>query len=250
MFCTLCGATNSNDKRTCVRCGASLQSDNALDTPSATGAVQTSGKAIASLICGLLFFIFPVAIVAVILGHLSLSDIRKSGGRLIGNGMAIAGLVLGYMGLAAIPFILIIAAIAIPNLLRSRMAANEASAVGSLRTISTGEVVYNSTYANGFSPSLQSLGGAGGLATCDHAELIDPILATGTKSGYAFSYTPTDPVATAVQGCASPGATGYSVTADPVNRGTTGQRGFYTDQSAVIRFDPDGTASPESAPLR
>ena len=130
MFCTLCGATNSNDKKTCVRCGASLQSDGALDPPVATGAVQSSGKAIASLICGLLFFIFPVAIVAVILGHHSLSDIRKSGGRLIGNGMAIAGLVLGYMGLAAIP-LMIIAAIAIPNLLRSRMAANEASAVGS-----------------------------------------------------------------------------------------------------------------------
>ena len=53
----------------------------------------------------------------------------------MGDGMAIAGLVLGYIGFAAIPFILIIAAIAIPNLLRARMAANEASAVGSLRTI-------------------------------------------------------------------------------------------------------------------
>lgn len=250
MFCTLCGATNSNDKKTCIRCGASLQSDGAIDVPGATGSVQNSGKAIASLICGLLFFIFPVAIIAVILGHLSLSDIRKSGGRLIGNGIAIAGLVLGYMGLAAIPFILIIAAIAIPNLLRSRMAANEASAVGSLRTINTVEVVYNSTYANGFSPNLETLGGTGGLATCDHAELIDPVLEAGAKGGYTFSYAPADTVANAAQGCASPGVTGYSVSADPVTRGTTGQRGFYTDQSGVIRFDPNGTASPESAPLQ
>src|SRR5437879_12596996 len=93
--------------------------------------------AIASLICCILFFFLPSAIVAIIMGHLSLSDIRRSAGRLGGRGMAIAGLVLGYTGLAIIP-VLIIAAIAIPNLLRARMAANEASAVGSLRTIKIG----------------------------------------------------------------------------------------------------------------
>src|SRR5713226_7615525 len=78
----------------------------------------------------------PAAIVAVIMGHLSLSDIQKSAGRLGGKGMAIAGLVLGYLGLSFIP-IVIIAAIAIPNLLRAKMAANEASAVASLRTYNT-----------------------------------------------------------------------------------------------------------------
>ena len=61
----------------------------------------------------------------------------------MGDGMAIAGLVLGYIGFAAIPFILIIAAIAIPNLLRARMAANEASAVGSLRTINVAALSYS-----------------------------------------------------------------------------------------------------------
>lgn len=123
MFCTLCGASNADNKQNCFRRGAPLREgisieQGALDT-AVLGPVETSGKAIASLICGVLFFIFPVAIAAVVLGHLSFSDICKSGGRLVGNGIATAGLILGYMGLAAVPFILIIAAIAIPNLLRS-----------------------------------------------------------------------------------------------------------------------------------
>jgi len=73
---------------------------------------ETSGKAIGSLVCGLLFFFPPSAILAVIMGHLSLSEIRRSAGRLGGRGVAIAGLVLGYAGLSFIP-VLIIAAIAI-----------------------------------------------------------------------------------------------------------------------------------------
>lgn len=251
MFCTLCGASDADNKQNCVRCGASLREPDPTAAPGtptsrATGPVQTSGKAIASLICGLLFFVFPAAIVAVILGHLSLSDIRKSGGRLVGNGMATAGLVLGYMGLAAIPFILIIAAIAIPNLLRARMAANEASAVGSLRTINTAEMSYAATYNNGFSPDLATLGGT--VATCAHAELIDPTLASGIKSGYAFSYGPSEPSRAPAKVCATPGFGAYGASADPITRGTTGQRSFFTDQTAIIRFDPIGPANVDSAP--
>src|ERR1043165_9589779 len=84
--------------------------------------------------------------------------------------------------LIVVAIILIIAAIAIPNLLRSRIAANEASAVGSLRTLNTAEVTYNSTYPNvGFACTLAAMG-AGGSAT--GAGLIDAVLASGTKSGY------------------------------------------------------------------
>src|SRR3989454_4059184 len=80
--------------------------------------------------------------------------------------------------LIVVAIILIIAAIAIPNLLRSRMAANEASAVGSLRTIVTSNVTYSSTYGNSFAPTLPTLGGApGALATCNGAQLIDNVLA-------------------------------------------------------------------------
>src|SRR2546425_3047508 len=93
--------------------------------------------------------------------------------------------------LIVVAIILIIAAIAIPNLLRSRMAANEASAVGSLRTIVTSNVTYSSTYGNSFAPTLPTLGGApGALATCNGAQLIDNVLAAAPsqKSGYTFTY--------------------------------------------------------------
>jgi len=114
----------------------------------ATAPAETSGKATASLISGIAAYVvapFIGAIAAVVLGHLGLSEIKKSAGRLKGDGMAIAGLVLGYLQIAGLPFILIIAAIAIPNLLRPKMAANEASAVGSLRTITTASAAASST---------------------------------------------------------------------------------------------------------
>src|SRR5277367_3433053 len=90
--------------------------------------------------------------------------------------------------LIVVAIILIIAAIAIPNLLRSRMAANEASAVGSIRTINTAAISYNSTYGNGFPPSLSAVGTTGTAAvSCTNAELIDSVLTGGAKSGYNFT---------------------------------------------------------------
>ncbi len=90
--------------------------------------------------------------------------------------------------LIVVAIILIIAAIAIPNLLRSKMAANEASAVGSLRTIVTSDVTYSSTYGNGFSPTIDVLGGVP-PATCNAAVLIDNVLAVvHQKSGYNFAF--------------------------------------------------------------
>lgn len=139
--CAYCAEAIPEDAQFCQFCGSNLA---ALGTPvAATGSagvvapeqVHTSGKAIASLICGIFFFVFPSAIIAIILGHLSYSEIGRSLGRIRGKGLALAGLILGYLGISFIP-ILIIAAIAIPNLLRARMAANEASAVGSLRSYS------------------------------------------------------------------------------------------------------------------
>jgi type II secretory pathway pseudopilin PulG len=222
--------------------------------------VPTSGKAIASLVCGIFTIFLPASIAAIILGHLSLSDIRKSAGRLGGRGVAIAGLVLGYAGIVLIPLIFMIAAIAIPNLLRAKMAANEASAVGSLRTISVAAITYESEYENGFPSTLEALEGMpGAKADCNHAGLLDRTLAYGPKFGYIFTYTPkypdgsTEPVISpraAAKGCTSGGASGYSVTADPVRRGSTGRRSFYADQTGVIRYSNDGeSATADSPPL-
>ena len=131
--------------------------------------------------------------------------------------------------LIVVAIILIIAAIAIPNLLRSRMAANEASAVGSLRTLNTAEITYNTTYPSvGFACSLNSLAppSSGTSATSSAAGLIDSTLASGNKSGYSFS----------VGNCNGTPKNSYQYTAAPLSPGTTGQRYFCTDTSGVIQY--------------
>jgi len=137
--------------------------------------------------------------------------------------------------LIVVAIILIIAAIAIPNLLRSKMAANEASAVGSLRTINTASVAYSTTYGQ-YPTNLSNLQ-TNGAATSTNADLIDTVLGSGTKSGFTFAFH------------ANATNTGYSITATPVNIGVTGQRGFFTDQSGVIRADTSGNATTSSTPI-
>jgi type IV pilus assembly protein PilA len=147
--------------------------------------------------------------------------------------------------LIVVAIILIIAAIAIPNLLRSRMAANEASAVGSIRTMNTAAISFYSTYGDGFPPDITSIGTAagGGAATCKNAQFIDEVLTAGTKSGYTFKLLPgTTVVTTTPVGCTTGFSDGYGVIATPVTVGTTGQRSFCSDGSGVIRYDATGAA--------
>ena len=142
--------------------------------------------------------------------------------------------------LIVVAIILIIAAIAIPNLLRSRMAANEASAVGSLRTLNTAAVTYSSTYPSvGYPATLGALAPSS-PASSAAADMVDSVLAGGTKSGYAFSWT---------AGAGTP-QTGYSINANAVAQGTSGTRGFYTDQSGVIRYSAANGATSASSPLQ
>ena len=158
--------------------------------------------------------------------------------------MAIAGLILGYSGVALIPFILIIAAIAIPNLLRARIAANQASAVGSLRTLNVAAITYNSTYNQGYPPGIAALGPPAGSATPDAnaAGLIDEVLATGTKSGYVFTYS-------AGERDAQGRVQSYAIHADPIKPGNTGQNHYFTDQTGVIRQETDRPANEQSPPI-
>ena len=139
--------------------------------------------------------------------------------------------------LIVVAIILIIAAIAVPNLLRSRMAANEASAVGSLRTINTAEVTYASTYpAIGYT-GLAALGGPVGCQPSQlFACIVDPALsqAPNTKSGFVFTG-----VETVV---ANQPSVAYVSTAIPQTCGTSGIRTFFSDASFVIRYD--GTGAP------
>jgi type IV pilus assembly protein PilA len=143
--------------------------------------------------------------------------------------------------LIVVAIILVIAAIAIPSLIRSKMAANESSAVGTLRTINTASVSYASSYGVGYPAALSDLAPSTSPSSTA-ADLVDAVVVTGIKSGYTFSYAP-----------GAAGASGeiltYSITADPIAPGSSGQRGFFTDQSLVIRVNATGTASSTDPPI-
>ena len=147
--------------------------------------------------------------------------------------------------LIVVAIILIIAAIAIPNLLRARMSANESSAVASIRTANSAEVTYNTAYPTiGFAPALVNLGGALGAAcvpSSTTACLIDSVLANNGnpagsgKSGYSF---------TSGTGTVGGGINiGYTVVTVPLTINQTGIRAFCTEEDAVVRVDPAGVCS-------
>ena len=137
--------------------------------------------------------------------------------------------------LIVVAIILIIAAIAIPNLLRARIAANESSAVASLRTLNTAQVTYQSSFPTvGFANALTSLGPTGAVpcvpistAAC----LIDGVLAAATaapgKSGYIFAVSQT-------------ATTNYEVETSPITAGQTGVRTFCAVEDAVLRLGAPG----------
>jgi type IV pilus assembly protein PilA len=157
--------------------------------------------------------------------------------------------------LIVVAIILIIAAIAIPNLLRSKMAANEAAAVASLRTLNTSAILYSTTFST-LPSDLASMGPdatTGNAPTASGADLIDSVLAGGingakpaaaakvaTKSGYTITYAATGTPATT-----------YTITAVPVSYNGTGFRSFFTDQTGVIRADSSGSgaATVSSTPI-
>ncbi len=143
--------------------------------------------------------------------------------------------------LIVVAIILIIAAIAIPNLLSARMSANEASAVGSVRSLHTACLTYSTTYGTGFPAALANLGPAVN-ATAASADLIDAVLVTGTKSGYDFFYAAGAPDASGVINT-------YTLNANPSAPGQSGVRYFFTDQSGLITFAVGGPAAATDVPI-
>jgi type IV pilus assembly protein PilA len=146
--------------------------------------------------------------------------------------------------LIVVAIILIIASIAIPNLLRARMSANEASAVAAVRTINTAQISYNSAYPTvGFANSLAQLGGTScAPPTSASSCLIDTQLASGAKSGYSFT----------ISGVAGTPASTYQVIASPITPNQTGVRYFCSFADAVPRTSSTAITScdPTVAPLQ
>jgi prepilin-type N-terminal cleavage/methylation domain-containing protein len=147
--------------------------------------------------------------------------------------------------------IVIIAAISLPRLLRSRAVAGDASAVNTLRILSNAQLSYSSTFGQGFSTDLDSLGPppAGEAPSPAGADLVDGLMAgrfSGdpnrfTRSGYLFVYT---------AGSASPPVMEYTISGDPVARGTSGIKSYFIDHTGIVRVNPDGTATAADPPLR
>jgi len=139
--------------------------------------------------------------------------------------------------LIVVAIILVIAAIAIPNLMKSRIAANEASAVGSLRALNTSEVTYSTTY-NAYTCTLAALGPPSGSSTPSSAAagIIDATLASGAKSGYSFTAGTCNVSGTGI-------TTSYQWLADPSSPGTSGSRHFCTDDTFNIKVDPNNSSN-------
>jgi len=134
--------------------------------------------------------------------------------------------------LIVVAIILVIAAIAIPNLMKSRIAANEASAVGSLRAINNAEVTYNTSY-NMYTCTLAALGpgsGGGSQASSAAAQILDANLSSGTKSGYSF-----------IVGTCSTSA--YQWSANPISPGYSGNRYFCTTEAFEVLVDPNSASN-------
>jgi hypothetical protein len=160
-------------------------------------------------------------------------------GRLKGDGMALAGLIMGYLSVAAIPFVLIIAAIAIPNLLRARMAANESAAAQTVRTLVTNEITYSVKFpASGYAPDLATLGpGPGGVCagegTAEHACLIEKTI--GGSQCTAGTWCSRNSYRFIIVGEGGPPATDFAITATAVDE-NVGIKSFCAAADGIVRY--------------
>jgi type IV pilus assembly protein PilA len=229
--CVECGFVGWSDVENCKACGA-LLGQRSHNLPSATphnygnddqwgpSEGQKKGLAIFALVLGIIsFFTFGLlgigAITGIILACVSMGRVKREPWKYGGRGIAIAGLVLSTTSLVTVVPVGIIAAIAIPNLLASRRAANEASALYSLRQIASAQMVYHSNFDK--YATLEELAAQ---------NLIDPRLATGTKNGYNFTMELTTD---------ETNLAGFAVVTVPATYRSSGTRSFYIDESAVIR---------------
>jgi hypothetical protein len=239
-FCLGCGTSLSPEERFCGNCGRDSSSGAsvtpALDPQVAFGlAPETSGKAIFSLICGIFSLFPPLAIVAVIFGHLSLSEIRKSGGRLVGKGLAIAGMVLGYSGFALIATLIVIGTVvAVRDRAKilpkgqsmGRVTSEQPLAVSALRTLNTAEIAYAQAHPEtGYTCSINDLSGAW---------RISGDLAQAKTNGYTV----------ALKGCARTmdggPVTKYQLVAYPASSNAK-LPAFCSNQSDVIKVEWSGS---------
>jgi type IV pilus assembly protein PilA len=244
MTCPSCGTINQPATVVCVKCGQSLSSSQG----------SRKGLAITAMVLGIASYPlicafglgFVTALAAIVCGIVALVRLKRAPGEFGGKGSAIAGLALGGAVFVLIPVWLILAAIAIPSLLRARMAANESAALGDVRTLISAEAAYagaNGGYYDKLECLAQPQLCIPGPSAPSQA-MIDAMLANTTpRHGYEFTLH-LGPQAPSESGRpVSPSSvTSFAYVAAPVAAGRTGQKAFCGDEAGVVRVSAEGSA--------
>lgn len=241
--CTNCRGNLADFVVTCPYCGVSQPVPQvAMAQPGWGAPPQNSNKAIASLVCGVLFMCAPASIAAVVLGHLALIDIKRTAGQMSGKGMAIAGLVMGYLGIALTTIYIVFMVIMFRTTMGGGIPINEAAAITNMRAYSQALKSYvEKCPQQGYPATLIPLGP--GAGDCKHSNLVDLRLAAAVpmRQGYIYQYS------TGVTGPEK--ITAFALVARPVTPGMSGKRFFYLDESGVIRESATQNIGPNSKPL-
>jgi len=228
---------------TCPYCGAAQPVRQTAVAPQGWQAPGTSNKAIASLVCGVLFICAPASIAAIVLGHLALVDIKRAAGKMAGKGLAIAGLVLGYSGIGLTVLYFAFVFFLVRNTFSHDLPANETAAIVTLKNYEAALEQYaKKCDAQGYPETLSRLGP--GRGDCTGANLIHDrrlVAAAPVAKGYTFEYRPgvngTDRVSV------------FVLVARPLIPGSTGKRFFYLDESGVMRAAYSQNVGPNSPPV-
>jgi type II secretory pathway pseudopilin PulG len=249
--CTQCGFVGWSDAEFCKKCGAPMPSAPAgvVESPGANFPASYSnysvtppaqlktGLAVTSLVMGianfLLLGIFVLPTIAgIVVSVVTLNKINRYPHEYGGKGLAIGGLVTNIVSFVALVPVMIIAAIAIPNLLAARQAANEGAAMRSLRVLSQAEQTYQATTGRGNYGTPNDL---------QSDSLISADLAREVRSGYRFKVE--------VFKATSESPAAFAVMAVPTEYGSSGRRSFFIDETGVIRGeDNHGLEASKSTP--
>ena len=248
--CAQCGFVGWSDAELCKKCGASISAAPAdiLDRPVGTFTAPHSsyntppaelktGLAITSLVMGIAnflllgIFLLPT-IIGIFVSVVALNKIKRYPHEYGGKGLAIGGLVTNIVSVVVLVPVMVIAAIAIPNLLAARRAANEGAAIRSLRVLHGAEQTYQAT---------RGKGNYGTLSDLQSDSLISADMARDVRSGYRFK------LEAFPASSGSPAA--FSIIAVPTEYGSSGRRSFFVDETGVIRGeDNHGLEASQSTP--
>jgi type II secretory pathway pseudopilin PulG len=245
IVCPYCQAQNADGAVYCIRCGQLVGHAPGAGATDGGGEGEQKGLAITALVFGILSLLGCIGIgslVAIITGAIAMSKAKSQPHQYGGRGMALAGLVMGAVSFLLIPFIGIIAAIAIPSLLRARVSANESMAIGDTRRVISAQAAYAGSN-NGAYDTLACLGTpASCIPGYNGPAMLPPELANGVlKGGYTRTLHLGPPAAEITEAMSPSSVASYAYVSVPATRNTTGVRGFCGDARGMICYTADGS---------